>query len=232
MIYRHANNLSYEDFASGRALCHAPGATNFPARLAIELAGRCIGYTRAKQGLTLYDPLCGAGYLLTVAALWHAGKIARVRGTDADGAAVAVARKNCALLAPGGLSDRAQELREMGERFGRDSYAEAARSAECLAGMLPAAGIACEVFPADAFHLPDDGFRADIVLTDLPYGQMKAWMTGGEEGFLAAMHKALVPEGILCIVSGKSQQCAGEGYQRLERQRIGKRQFEIYRRIG
>ena len=230
MIYRYANLESYEDFASGRVLYHAPGVTNFPARLAMELMGRCLDYAGVISGAVLYDPLCGAGYLLTIAAITHAAKIGCVRGTDVDVDAVRVAKKNLSLLTPDGLLMRRKELREMGERFGRESYAGAAESAEHLAKYLRSGGISAEAFCADAFHLPKDGFLADIVLTDFPYGDMKTWASGGSTEFLATMRPVLKDGGVLCAVSDKAQKLDGAGYQRLERGSAGKRKFEIFQK--
>lgn len=230
MNYIHANRPSYEDFAPGRALYHAPGMTNFPARLAEELMGRCLDVLGRRENVVLYDPLCGAGSLLSVAVFTYAGALARVRGTDADPSAVLLAQRNLALLALGGLDARARELIGMGERFDRPSYAEAARSAQKLARLLPEKGVAAEAFFADAFHLPADGFRADVILTDFPYGIMKAWQSGGADSFLSAMREKLNPGGVVCAVMDKGQKCEADGFARVERQKIGKRKFEIYRR--
>ncbi len=230
MNYMYANRPSYEDFAPGRALYHAPGMTNFPARVAEELMGRCLDLLGRRENVVLYDPLCGAGSLLAVAAFTSAASLARVRGTDADPSAVLLAQRNLALLVPAGLEARARELAGMGERFERPSYAEAARSAQNLARLLPEKGVAAEAFAADAFHLSADGFRADVILTDFPYGSMKAWTTGDAGAFLSAMGERLRPGGIVCAVMDKSQKCGEDGFARLERQKIGKRKFEIYRR--
>lgn len=229
MNYLYANRPSYEDFAPGRALCHAPGMTNFPARLAEELMGRCLRFLGRRENVVLYDPLCGVGSLLAVAALTHAPALVRVRGTDADPSAVLVAQKNMALLAPGGFEDRARTLSEMGERFGRPSYEEAEQAARRLKELLPGAGIPAEAFAADAFRLPDDGFRADVILTDFPYGDMKAWATGGAEGFLAAILPRLNSGGVICAIMDKKQKLPPSTLQRLERQSVGKRRYEIYR---
>ena len=231
MNYVYANRPSYEDFAPGRALFHAPGMTNFPARLAEELMGRCLDLLGRRENVVLYDPLCGVGSLLAVAAFTHGDALARVRGTDADPAAVLVAQKNLALLSPGGLDARARELTEMGARFGRPSYEEAARSARSLSRLLPERGIPAEAFARDAFRLPDDGFCADVILTDFPYGDMKTWASGGAEGFLAAVREKLNPGGVACVVMEKNQKCAFEGYVRRARQNVGKRKFEIYQNV-
>lgn len=228
MNYIHANNPSYEDFAPGRALYHAPGMTNFPVRLAQELMGRCLDHLGGRRNIVLYDPLCGAGCLLAVAALTFAPALARVRGTDADHAAIMTAWKNLVLLAPGGLSRREAELADMGERFARPSYWAAAESARKLARLLPPEGIAAEAFAADAFALPDDGFRADVILTDFPYGSMKAWASGDADGFLTAMIPLLNPGGVLCAVMDKVQKPRPSALQRRARQVVGRRKFEIY----
>ncbi len=231
MNYIYANRPSYEDFAPGRALFHAPGMTNFPARLAEELMGRSLDFLGRQNDVVLFDPLCGVGSLLAVAAFTHADAVARVRGTDADPGAVLIAQKNLALLAPDGLDRRARELAEMGMRFDRPSYPAAVASAKNLALLLGRTGIPAEAFTADAFAPPADSFLADVILTDFPYGSMKAWMSGDAETFLFAMREKLRPGGILCAVMDKGQKCAQDGFVRLARQNVGKRKFEIYRRM-
>jgi hypothetical protein len=62
--YRFGEARSYEDFAAGRVFYGRPGAPNFPVRLTQELFGRCLSHSVKKNGLVLYDPCCGSGYLL------------------------------------------------------------------------------------------------------------------------------------------------------------------------
>ena len=45
MEYRYSNDKNYEDFVSGRVLYNYKGITNFPARLAQEIFGRCLKYS-------------------------------------------------------------------------------------------------------------------------------------------------------------------------------------------
>ena len=138
----------YEDFASGRVLLNAPGATAFPVRLASELyqRGRAAALTRgAPERLTVYDPCCGGGHLLAVIGLLHGAGVRRLIGTDADERAVALARRNLAMVNVRGLAEREAQLRELHRQFGKPSHAEALESARRLAEMAARRGFDIEV---------------------------------------------------------------------------------------
>jgi len=68
----------YEDLASGRVLYNQRGAAAFPVRLASEIFLRCLALLNDNDmadTCTLFDPLCGGGYLLTSLGFLHANKI-------------------------------------------------------------------------------------------------------------------------------------------------------------
>ena len=83
MQYRYAHNQNYEDFASGRVLYHKSGLSTFPVRLAIEVMGRCLQYVD-KEKLSIYDPMCGEAYLLTVLGFFYGERIHEIYGSDVN----------------------------------------------------------------------------------------------------------------------------------------------------
>ncbi len=98
MAYRIATEREdYSDLASGSVLRSAPGYPAFPVRLAQELFLRAATH-RPAAPLTLWDPCCGSGYLVTVIGLLHRPRLRRVIATDVQPQAVSLATENLALL--------------------------------------------------------------------------------------------------------------------------------------
>ncbi|NRR74918.1 hypothetical protein HRD57_01935 [Tetragenococcus halophilus] len=56
----------YSDFSSDKLLVNAPRTPAFPVRVASEIMVRSLSFLNSADGLTLYDPCCGGGHLLTV----------------------------------------------------------------------------------------------------------------------------------------------------------------------
>lgn len=104
MEYRYGKNENYEDFSSGRVIYGGAGVPNFPVRLAIEIFGRCLDYKSRKNELTVYDPCCGGGYLLTVLG-FHYPEIFKLVGSDVDEAMLSVAEKNFSCCRGRGWTD-------------------------------------------------------------------------------------------------------------------------------
>jgi len=76
----------------------------------------------------------------------------------------------------------------------------------------------------------------DIVFTDLPYGFHSDW-AGSEtknpaQAMLEALLEVLSPSSIVAVASDKKQKAAHEGYQRIERFQVGKRQVVILKPDG
>jgi 23S rRNA G2445 N2-methylase RlmL len=105
-MYKFATEReNYEDLASGRVLHGLAGATNFPVRLASEVFQRCADVLKQegrKPPYTIYDPLCGVGYMLTALGFLHGEHIERLVGSDYDEAILKTARQNLGLLSAGG----------------------------------------------------------------------------------------------------------------------------------
>ncbi len=236
MEYLYAPDEDFSDLAGGCVLRSRPGVTGFPARLASEIFGRCTAHLVKTTGLHVYDPCCGSGQLLTTLGFLRPGAIAALTGSDIDEAAVALARDNLALLSPEGLASRRAELGALYQRYGKASHAEAVRGAQRLgervAGYPPPITRALAADALQSGALQEAGVRAHIVLADLPYGQLTAWQGQAEDAasrLLVRLIPALHARAAVALVSDKGQRMtAPNGYERAEKQLIGKRKFEIY----
>ena len=230
MQYKFAENKSYEDFSSGRVLYHKTGNANFPARLASEIFSRCLSYLNGSaKRVSVYDPCCGAGYLLAVLGFLFNGRIASLSGSDADVEAVSLARKNLSLLAERGMSNRKEELKNFFEAYGKESHALAVESAENLSRLIKNE-ISCEVFQRDIIKNSNSDFKADVVITDVPYGNLIE-LPGGIpfdiEAMLENLFYNLNSESVVAVVSGNRQKFSNEKFIRLEKFIAGKRKIEI-----
>ena len=244
MPYQFATeNTNYADFASGRVFYAAPGHAAFPVRLSSEIFQRCLAW-RQKQGgsgpVTIYDPCCGSAYQLSTLAYLHWPQIATILASDAEPEILQVAARNLSLLTPEGLEQRAHEIAELQQRYGKASHAEAAVSLEKFKHQLektyPAQPIRTRLFQADATD-PEPiltglaGQKIDLVLADIPYGQLSQWQSStaekNTENFLGAMLEALLTvlskASIVAIMSNKAQKWTPQHYRRLGRLQVGKR---------
>lgn len=234
-MYRHCGAEDFSDFAAGRVLLHRPGGTNFPVRLAQEIFGRVLEHLPSREGITLYDPCCGTGYLLTVLGLLNRGVVSGIAGSDIDADALAVAGDNLALLTPAGMDARLRRIREMGREHPSAVYDEAARSATRLRGLLTGPSPRIGLFRADVLAgapTAEMTFVADAVVADLPYGRMVGWKgdaRGGVDALLRFVLPVLGPHSVVAVVSEGRHQTALPGIKRLEKQKVGKRFFALYR---
>lgn len=229
---------SYEDLASGRVLYNGRGTTGFPVRLASEIAGRCFHMLaeRGNEGpYTVYDPCCGGAYLLTAIGLLHSGKISRVLASDIDAAVLEIAAKNLALLSRGGMEQRMAQLQELIALYGKPAHYGALESAHRLLGMLSQSALehtaVCQQ-DSTAAQASELWTGIDMVITDLPYGNLVTWGGGSASpaaDLLAALHKRLKPRlSIVAIIADKGQKLAHEQYRRVKQMKVGKRQIAIF----
>jgi hypothetical protein len=237
------NRPDYSDLAAGKVLLAAPGCPAFPVRLAVEMFERCRA-VRAAAGFSgraaVYDPCCGAGYLVTVLGILCGEAMGEIFASDVDGKAIERAERNLGLLTPTGFERRRAEIEEMRIRFGKDSHAAALAAADRIRRSLfpvrTGTPVRFRTFLADAFDasavrrgLADA--PVDIVITDVPYGLHSHWRTGGREGggsldsLLEAIRPALSDRTILAVASDKKQKAAHPGYRRIEKFQIGKRRI-------
>ncbi|MCR5557513.1 MAG: hypothetical protein K6F75_08165 [Butyrivibrio sp.] len=226
MIYKYGAADNYEDFASGRVIYGGKGIPNFPVRLITEIFGRALEYSKKKENLTIYDPCCGGAYSLTVLGYFYGKQIGKIYGSDISEEMISHACKNLNLLSYAGLDERKTELEKLYSEFGKDSHKEAIESIDKLKERL-VKDIEAECFTANCTKsLPD--IKPDIIITDIPYGNLVDW---GGEGELDAMMENLLKltgdDTVLAVSMDKGQKIACEGWHRVIKQNIGKRRFEI-----
>jgi len=213
MIYKFAERSNYEDFAAGHVIYHRPGFTNYPVRLASEIFMRA--YTHCgREMVKLYDPCCGGGYLLTVLGFLHGDKISAIYGSDISAEAVFLSKRNLQLLSPDALLGR--------------GVGEKAESATRLVSLCR--NIEVEIFARDVLS-QNNNPPADIIVTDIPYGDMTFWKQGSEVAGVSLMLQNLNAE-IVAVSSDKKQKIAiadEKNYRRLEKFNVGKRKIEILR---
>ncbi len=242
MEYRYARDSNFADLASGHVFYSLPGHPAFPVRLASEIYQRCLAYRGRDKACTIYDPCCGAAYALSVIAYLHWDSVCRVIGSDIDEKAVQAAGRNFGLLTPLGMERRGHEISAMLTLYGKDSHRQALASAHtlleqviCLTNVRP---MQVHVFQADAtdpaaLRAGLEAAEVDIVLTDIPYGLHSTWQgQAGTDHTYSLLDSllAVVPHGcIVAISSDKDQKLAHEGYERLEKFQVGKRQVAVLR---
>lgn len=235
-MYKFATKReNFEDLSSGRVLHGAPGATNFPVRLASEIFQRCTSLLKQdgrKPPYTVYDPLCGAGYTLTVLGFLHGEHIQRLVGSDYDDEILNTARQNLNLLSPDGLQARAADLQKLYKKHSRPSHLDAMDSAERLRQRLENnAEIKISVFHQNALKI--DGNHplfasVDITLVDLPYGELTQWKGQEEDGdathqLLEGLIEHLPNAGVIAVVSNQKLAVQFPGLTRRVRFKVGKR---------
>ncbi|MGI6425414.1 MAG: hypothetical protein ACOX2A_09465 [Tepidanaerobacteraceae bacterium] len=229
MEYKYGKNDNYEDFSSGRVLYHISGMTNFPVRLAQEIYGRCLQYSPKKHNVCLYDCCCGGGYLLTVLGFLNQDTIGRIIGSDINLELLEIAKKNLSLLSKEGIDKRIAEIEQMIASYQKQSHIEAKNSAITLRSLIRA-DIQFELFQSDVLKNIDLKAKPDIIVTDVPYGNVVVWK-GNEENFinklLDRLYEICFPDTIIGLCMDKKQKVANEKFIRLEKQKIGKRIFEI-----
>ncbi|WP_267908642.1 hypothetical protein [Paenibacillus alkalitolerans] len=175
---------NYEHFASGRVLYNAHGTTSFPVRLGSEIIQRCFHILRSKGNegpYTVYDPCCGGAYLLTIIGLLHRRHIKTIFASDINHELLDIAGKNLSLLSSSGMETRKKQLQQLFELYNKASHLEALESADYLTSLISNESLEeIYCFQADitapkALH--EKCSNVDIVIADLPYGEIVSWQT-------------------------------------------------------
>jgi len=229
MSYRYTENVNYENFSGGRVIYHNPGFTNFPVRLACEIFLRCLARFN-KTKVSIYDPCCGGGYLLTVLGLLHGDRIDHLYGSDVSSKAISLAKKNLRLLSVKGLFHRRNELETLYQSYKKDSHAQAVESAERLLKLVGVDGIGFNVFDRDILAGKVDYPQVDVIIVDVPYGGLVGWSSVESVAIntmLDNVWENLNPDGIVAVSSDKGQKINNPAYMRVEKFQIGKRKIEI-----
>lgn len=241
MNFKYCNGENYEDFACGKVIYHKPGMTNYPVRLAQEIYKRALSYKEEKDNICVYDPCCGSGYILTVLGLLNGDSIGKLIGSDIRLEAIELSEKNLALLTSEGLEIRRTQLKELFKEYGKLSHKEAIESTYVFEKLIATQKVKPEVSVFEGDILKDNtlvakdendkrNFKADIVIVDVPYGELVGWSETLEspiDKMLDELLPVLKPDSIIAISSDKKQKITNPKYKRLEKNVIGKRKFEI-----
>jgi 23S rRNA (guanine2535-N1)-methyltransferase len=174
-----------------------------------------------------------------VIGLLHRDQIARLYASDVDADALQLATRNLALLTRDGLATRIVQIRELLERYGKPSHAQALASAKRLQSSATGEDLTSRLFQADATSVSDltmalHGEQIDLVITDLPYGSQSTWQTDQQMlspawHLLEALHSILTDRTLIAICANKQQKIAHERYRRVDHFQIGKRRVAILR---
>lgn len=223
----NADKGNYEHLAAGRVLLSHSGATSFPVRLATEIFQLCATYL-GKAKLSVYDPCCGTGYLLTTLGFLHHEQIAALYGSDVNQNALEIAKKNLGLLDEVGLSARRETVAKLYEQYGKESHQAAMASCDILREALPKHEIAREVYLADAAKACLAPQTVDLLICDVPYGEKVAWEgEGGIFSLLEAQYPILRDGALVVLISDKGQKAEHPQYRRYKQIKHGKRLIRI-----
>ncbi len=236
-------NKNYEDFASGRVLYNQQGTTSFPVRLGSEIFLRCeriLQKAGADGPYSIYDPCCGGAYFLTTIGFLHGDRISKILASDIDDGMIALAQRNLSLLSLPGIEQRISRIKKMADDFGKASHAEALQSAMNLRERLLARKTRIEAtsFIADATKEKGVCEKADIVITDLPYGKIVHWKNDLQDGSAAVkglldnLISFLAHKSVIAIVSDKKTSLGHEQYKRVGWFLMGKRKVTFLQYVG
>ena len=232
MEYLYCKNDNFEDFASGRVFYGGKGIPNFPVRLLNEIYGRAKSYLEKRKDIVIYDPCCGGGYTLTVLGFFHNRDIKKMYGSDIDGNMVMQAKRNTVLLTNAGLKSRRDEIERLYNEYRKSSHMDALDSCDTLKDMLERE-ILVEIFRADCTR-PLPQIMPDIIITDVPYGKLVEWDNEEQisiDCMLEQLWMISHDKTILAVCMDKKQKINCEKWKRLEKHNIGKRKFEILKKI-
>ena len=240
MEYKFAPNENYEDLSCGRVIYHRTGFSNFPVRLASEIFMRCfelIGEPNKK--VSIYDPCCGGGYLLTVLGFLYPDKIISIYGSDIAPDAIQFAESNLSLLTTEGLLKRKEQLEDIYNSYRKESHLEAIKSTDRLLEYAKE-NVDYRIFNRDILKANSPATimpLVDIIITDVPYGDLVSWSNttpAPDESNINKMLNHLLEnlndDGIVAISSDKRQKISNPNYKRIKKLQVGKRKVEILRK--
>ena len=241
MNYRFAiENRNYEDYSSGRVFYSQKGTTSFPVRLASEIYQLCKSVL-INQGVdkpyVLYDPCCGGAYLLASICFLHGEEISKIYASDVDETIISLAKRNLTLLSKEGIDDRIREIQKMAADFGKESHSDALKSALNLRSMLEKMDKSIEnkCFVSDVTKnrtLIASAHNVNIIITDLPYGNIVNWNSMQDEkeaveNLLDNVLQIISKESVIAMISKSKTKIKHKDYKQVERFVIGKRQITI-----
>lgn len=236
MQYQYAvEKQNYEDFAAGRVIISKGGMTSFPVRLASEIFQRCASYFPEDKRLRVYDPCCGGGYLATVLGFLHHQRIASLFCSDINSEILTLASANLDLLTVEGLNSRKITLQTLAESYNKPSHQDALDSLNRLKQRLPEQTISTFAWVADALKESLSPQAIDLIMCDVPYGDLTQWQSQQQDNLISRLLKAqyhtLADDGVVAIISDKKQRASYPDYVRLQETTIGKRRILILQKL-
>lgn len=231
MEYLYSPKANYDDFASGRVLHNAKGVPNFPVRLQAEIFCRARQYLEKQTDLCVYDPCCGGGYSLTILGFLFGDYVTRIYGSDIDAEAIRTAENNLSLLSEAGMSRRTAEIEALQGLYHKESHREALESCKRL-GAMNTKHIQTRLFVADCTSELPEMTAPDIIITDVPYGNLAQWSDESilpMDAMLCQLRKIASEKTVLAVCMDKKQKIGSNEWTRVEKVNVGKRRFEIYK---
>ena len=230
MIYLYTNNENNSKLASGHVLYGKAGIPNFPVRLANEIFRRCLSYSEKKEKIKLYDCCCGGAYLATVLGMCNSEVISEIYVSDINNCMLQIANRNLRLLTHQGLIDRYEELKELYNEYKKLSHFEALEDCKILYKELRN-DIKYKIFENDIMKEIAFKEQVDIILTDVPYGNMCEWQGEKKVSFMENLSCISHSNTIVAIISDKNQIIEySENWVCIEKKHIGKRKFTILKK--
>jgi RRNA methyltransferase AviRa. len=230
MIYLYAKNENYSKLANGHVLYGKGGVPNFPVRLANEIFRRCLSYSVKKENISVYDCCCGGGYFATVLGLCNSNIISEIYVSDIDKNMLEIASRNLSLLTHQGLYDRQENLKDLYNKYKKESHYEAIKDCEELIKNL-SCDIQYRIYENDIMDGIAFEHQVDIIITDVPYGNMCKWKGNKTVGLMENLSRVSHKNTIAAIVSDKNQKIDyNEHWECLEKKKIGKRKFIILKK--
>jgi hypothetical protein len=232
MLYKFFPQNNYEDFASGSVFYHNAGYTNYPVRLAGEIFSRCLEFSQKENNIKMYDPCCGSAYMFSVLGFLFNGIIDEVFCSDVSDEAAELSHKNLSLLSYSGIEKRKSELHDLMQKYNKESHKNALDSLKRIKEKIKHE-IKTNIFTANILNtneLIHKDFIADIIMTDVPYGNLVNWSenTGNEiEKLLDGIIPVINNHSIIAISHSKNNKVHHEKYKTLEKIKTGHRKISI-----
>ena len=230
------NKRDFSDFSSGRVLYNAANTTAFPVRLASEIIQRSFNILESKgahKPYKIYDPCCGAGFLLTTIGFLYHNQIFELIATDYDEKVLEIAKKNLSLLSSVGIDRRKEEIKGYIKAFGKESHMIALKSVEYLKTLIGEENIKINCMQRDITDMSNFPIEAvNIIITDIPYGIIVDWKGVNEDtikNLFENSYKALDrKQSVMVVIADKKTKLQPKLFNRIQHFKLGKRQIVFF----
>jgi hypothetical protein len=177
--------------------------------------------------------------LLTVLGFICGINIESIYASDILIDAIELAKENLNLLTKQGLNCRKTRLEKMYNEYGKQSHSDAIISTDKLLKQINLTNntVDYSVFSADILNensLVKAEFKADIIFTDVPYGNLVSWSENNQfaiDILLNTLIPILSDNSIIAISSVKSQKIINPQFKRIRKILIGKRKIELLQKV-